>query len=283
MSIVSILKFITKHPLNRKKPFASVLRFLHWQIRSRLEKDVTFNWIDGSKLIVQRGMAGATGNIYCGLHEYEDMSFLIHLLRPGDLFVDVGANIGSYTILASKVCRADTIAVEPDPLAGAFLLRNVRANEIEHSVAIARTAVGAKSGTITFSVGCDTMNKVVEEAINEQTQIVEMSRLDDIVGDKTPSFMKIDVEGFEPEALKGAERTLSSPKLMALEIETVDDEVRELLTRQGFQHRSYDPVKRQLVDPRVGNSNNALFVRDFDEVERRLNSSPTRMFRGSKI
>lgn len=46
-------------------------------------------------------MTGATGNWYCGLQEYEDMSFVLHALRPGDLFVDVGANIGSYSILAA--------------------------------------------------------------------------------------------------------------------------------------------------------------------------------------
>ena len=44
-----------------------------------------FQWIKGSKLIVRNGMTGATGNIYCGLHEFADMGFVLHLLRPGDL------------------------------------------------------------------------------------------------------------------------------------------------------------------------------------------------------
>jgi thymidylate synthase len=60
-------------------------------------------------------MTGATGNIYAGLHEFEDMAFLLHLLRSEDMFADVGSNIGSYTILASGVVGAKSVAFEPVP------------------------------------------------------------------------------------------------------------------------------------------------------------------------
>ena len=56
-----------------------------------------FDWIEGSKLAARNGMTGATGNIYCGLHEFVDMAFLLHLLRPSDLFVDVGAGFLQFT------------------------------------------------------------------------------------------------------------------------------------------------------------------------------------------
>ncbi len=131
MSLQSTLSFIVQHPLNRKRRVRALLRFAIWQIQSRLRSDVVFNWIGGSKLIVRKGMTGTTGNIYCGLHEYADMSFVLHLLRPGDLFLDVGANIGSYTILASAVCGADTIAVEPDKTTASYLSRNIAANDLE--------------------------------------------------------------------------------------------------------------------------------------------------------
>lgn len=57
-------------------------------------------------------MTGATGNIYVGLHEFEDMAFLLHVLRRTDLFVDVGANIGSYTILAGGAAGAKLLLNE---------------------------------------------------------------------------------------------------------------------------------------------------------------------------
>jgi hypothetical protein len=60
-----------------------------------------------------KGLTGATGNWYCGLDAFEDMAFLLHFMREEDLFVDVGANIGSYTILAGNEVGAETIEIEP--------------------------------------------------------------------------------------------------------------------------------------------------------------------------
>ena len=51
-------------------------------------------------------MTGATGNIYCGLHEFIELTFLLHLLRPNDLSLNIGANVGSYIILAARVLRS---------------------------------------------------------------------------------------------------------------------------------------------------------------------------------
>lgn len=75
-------------------------------------------------------MTGATGNIYTGLHEFIDMAFCLHLLRPGDLFIDVGANVGSYTILASKVVGANSFTLEPVPETFKRLKRNININDI---------------------------------------------------------------------------------------------------------------------------------------------------------
>ena len=55
---------------------------------------------DRARLLVSRGMYGATQNVYCGLNDFEDMSFVLHYLRQDDIFLDVGANIGAYTVLA---------------------------------------------------------------------------------------------------------------------------------------------------------------------------------------
>jgi hypothetical protein len=102
--------------LNRGRPLSALGRFAAWQIASRLRPEIEFEWIEGAKLIVRRGTTGVTGNIYCGLHEFIEMGCLVHLLRPDDLFLDLGANIGSYTVLAAGVCRARAIDI-PDAAA----------------------------------------------------------------------------------------------------------------------------------------------------------------------
>src|SRR5207249_1807294 len=140
--LVATLRFILAHPMNRDRKIAALAGYLGWQIASRLKSEINFRWIDGAVLQVKRGMTGATGNIYCGLHEFADMGFVLHLLRAGELFLDVGANIGSYTVLASKICGARTIAFEPAPDAAAMLERNVAANDITERVRAHRIALG---------------------------------------------------------------------------------------------------------------------------------------------
>ena len=129
MSILNSIKFITSHPLNKDDKLKSIFRFLRWQIGSRLLPGiVVYDWINGSKFLVGIGETGLTGNIYTGLHEFSDMAFLLHVLRPDDLFIDVGANVGSYTILACAAIGACGYAFEPIPTTYKRLIENIRIN-----------------------------------------------------------------------------------------------------------------------------------------------------------
>lgn len=170
-SLLPTLQFIAAHPISSRRPLSAYWRYARWQIESRLRDEVVFDWIEGSKLVARNGMTGATGNIYCGLHEFIDMAFLLHLLRPGDLFVDVGANIGSYTVLASAVCGARSIAIEPDPDTVGSLNRNIEINRIVDRVRIVQAAVGSAPGKIQFTVGRDTTNRVARECVRRHARL----------------------------------------------------------------------------------------------------------------
>jgi FkbM family methyltransferase len=277
--MLNTLRFILKHPLNRGRPVSAMVRYASWQIRSRLQVEVVVDWIEGTKLVARNGMTGATGNIYCGMHEYADMSFVLHLLKPGDLFVDVGANIGSYTVLASGVCGAQTEAIEPDPGTARHLRRNIAANGLESHVDLKVAAVGEETGTIAFTTGLDTMNRVAV-AGDRDAQTVPLARLDDLLDGSAPVLIKMDVEGFETPALRGADETLNSPSLIALMLETVDDDAHAQLTSHGFEKFGYDPRLRKLIDPRLAIGSNLLFVRDRAKVEERVASAPRRIVSG---
>ncbi len=99
--LIDTLSFILRHPIAGRTRVRSLMRYADWQIRSRRMSEVVVPWIGDTRLVARSGMSGATGNIYCGLHEYAEMAFTLHMLRPGDLFCDAGANIGSYSVLAS--------------------------------------------------------------------------------------------------------------------------------------------------------------------------------------
>lgn len=272
--MLKTLSFITSHPLTRDRPMSAIGRFVRWQIESRLKEEVEFEWIEGSKLIVRNGMTGATGNIYCGLHEFADMAFLLHFLRQGDLFVDVGANIGSYAVLASAVCGAETIAIEPDPVTMGWLKKNIAANSIGEAVTTVEAAVGREAGEVSFTVGLDTVNQVAS-ARHQNTRKVRVVRLDDLLAGRSPAFIKLDVEGYEAEVIRGASETLKNPSLLAIETESRDEEVLSKLRGEGFVEYGYDPFSRR-VSECSGQASNALFLRGEDVVARRLSSAQPR-------
>jgi FkbM family methyltransferase len=262
--MLSTFAFVANHPLNRERPLRALGRLAAWQIRSRLSREVEVPWIGGARLVARRGMTGVTGNIYCGLHEFADMGLLLHLLRPGDLFVDAGANVGSYSILAAKVCGALTHAFEPDPGTAASLRRNLKANAIQSAVTVHELALGAAAGRVRFTMGLDTMNRMAGP--DEPSQEVPVAPLDTF--SLAPVFMKFDLEGFEGPALRGAEQTLAQSSLIALLTELADEEVSSLLTRHGFRRRGYDPFTRRFGEPGVGA--HARFVRDLSACEARV-------------
>jgi hypothetical protein len=104
-------------------------------------------YVDDTKLVVVRGTYAATLTIYIGLVEFKDMSFVLHLLTDEDLFGDVGANVGVYCVLASRVRGAKSVAMEPVSTTTAEALRlNVAINELRGLVDILEIGVGAAPG-----------------------------------------------------------------------------------------------------------------------------------------
>ena len=75
--LYSTTKFILTHPLIKKnKKWDSLVNFIFWQIGARtLSKKVVVPWVEDSKLIIGVGENGATGNIYTGFAEFQDMFF----------------------------------------------------------------------------------------------------------------------------------------------------------------------------------------------------------------
>jgi FkbM family methyltransferase len=234
---------------------------------------VVVPWIGGQRLVVQRGMTGATGSIYAGLHEFADMAFLLHFLRPHDLFFDIGANVGSYTVLASGVCKATTWAFEPDPITVSRLQRNIAINKLQNLVAVHSIALGRDERNVPFTIGRDTENKIAEN-YQPNVRVICQKPLDSLLTGSWPVMIKMDVEGYEPNVLEGAQGLLRNNALKVIESETVSEEMQRTLHDAGFVRMIYHPFPR-LLKPLVGigNSSNALFVRDIEFVRKRLISA----------
>lgn len=283
MSIIALLKFVLSHPLNSAEKGAALGRVWRWQVASRLiDAPVALPFVEGTSLLVRTGMTGATGNWYCGLHELPEMAFVLHVLRETDLFVDVGANIGSYSVLAGGAVGARVIAVEPVPETAKALAQNVALNGISDRCRVRQVGIAKRNGQLRFTSSLDTVNHVVEG--DERGGVIEVPvlTLDDMLQGEVPTLMKIDVEGYELAVLEGGLQTLMSPDLVAVIMETngsgerygIDDaRVFDLMERCGFVRMVYDPFSRLLVNQTGGlqaGSQNSIFVKDPDRVRERL-------------
>ena len=150
--LANLQRLFSTHSLTCDAPVKAWARFGWWQLKSRCQGEILFQWISGQRLAVRRGMVGATANIYVGLLEFADMMLLLHFLREGDLFLDIGANVGAYTVLASGVCRARTWAFEPDPTTVERLKRNITINSLDALVRVCEFALGAERGEVAFTM-----------------------------------------------------------------------------------------------------------------------------------
>jgi len=292
MSLKSTLNFILNHPLNKRQKLSALWRFGSWQLRSRLlPTQSAFTFGERSKLIIKKGLTGATGNYYCGLHEFEDMSFVLHFLRASDLFVDIGANIGSYTVLAGSECGVKTVSFEPIPTTFDILKANVDLNKVSDNVTLYNFGVGSEIGELKFTNALDTINHVANKT-DTNTINVPVVTFDDRIALTTETLVKIDVEGFETEVIKGMHNTLTNPWLKAIIIELngsgkwlgYDEQlIHDKLLRYGYLPYAYFPLTRELQELKTYGNLNTIYIKDFDFVSNRLKTAKSFKIRGTTV
>lgn len=279
MSILNTITFIVNHPLNRKRKLKALIRFINWQISSRLcPYPIVYRYAEKSRLIIWRGLHGATGNLYCGLDEFEDMAFLLHFMRDSDLFIDIGANVGSYTVLGASEVGANTIAIEPVPETFKTLKINLNLNGIQHRVVAHNIGLGSKKEVVQFTTSLDTVNHVAVK-LEADTVDVQIERYDDVIQLERPTLVKMDVEGYETQVLGGMEKALVNDNLKAIIIELNgsgkrygfdENEIHQKLISHGFNPYCYSPFDRKLLKIGKNGKHNTLYIKDIQFAQKRV-------------
>jgi len=130
--------------------------------------------------------------------------------KPGGVALDIGANVGAYSLLLGQWVRPGgrVFAFEPAPDAFAGLSEHVRLNGLAETVVPVRAAAAAASGTATLAAdGISGANRLADEPGGETVQTVTVDEFCAREG-IAPSFIKIDVEGAELDVLRGARETI---------------------------------------------------------------------------
>ena len=273
----SLSNFINlfNHPLTKQQKVNTFFRFIKFQTKARFGKAVVYPFVNDGKLVVKKGMHGVTRNVYLGLADFQAMSFLLHLLREGDFFADIGANCGVYTVLASAVAKAKTYSIEPNKENFKYLLKNIQLNSIADKVKAINIGAGGENKIVKFR---KTKESSTFRAIRENENIdgldVKLKRVDEIINDKCPLLFKIDTEGYETRVLEGMMKTLENPNLKAIIIELWKRKhIHNRLLSYGFKQCEYEPFSRSLryIDNHL--KNDAIYVRDDNFIKGRLFSA----------
>ena len=293
------LRYLMTHPLNRRTRFRSIDNMLRWYVATRLLPgcEVIVPFANNARIVVTPGRWGSEANALCGLHEFADMGFLLHFLRPTDLFCDVGANVGSYTVLAAAAIGAKSLAFEPIESSYVELKKNIDVNRVAELVDVRHIAIGKLPGRLTLTSQKDTMNHVIVDETstpNIPNESVAVDTLDSALAGRVPLLLKVDVEGWEHEVFQGGSNTLRHPDLLAIIVELnqsgnrygfSDEIIHQLLIDHGFSTYRYQPFNRQLTE--LGNKHNAsgntLYIRNPEFVGDRLRNAPPFTVRDFRI
>jgi FkbM family methyltransferase len=188
-------------------------------------------------------------------------------LEGGQVFYDIGANVGAYSLIAAKTAPEGVrvFAFEPSPASFLDLSRNVALNECSHIVTAlplalwsradvlaltpGETAAGAASRPTVAGAAEHDMSPHRTKPSADSVPIVGVP-LDDLVerfGLPVPTHAKIDTDGYELEVLAGAERTLARKEWESIHVEldreetSRNDQIRRLLADAGFvRQRQHD-------------------------------------------
>lgn len=165
---------------------------------------------------------GGGGSVYFNLIEPEQTAAFIKTLKPGNIFFDVGANVGYYTMLGAKLVgnTGSVVAIEPSVRNLSCLYRHIVLNKI-NNVNILPAACADNVSLTAFSLGINTaMGHIIDEkkgAVNNtyfKVTPVTTITLDAVATtlNCVPDVLKIDVEGAELLVLQGAQQKVLKAK-----------------------------------------------------------------------
>lgn len=207
--------------------------------------------------------------------EPEVVSWIEQSFSPGDVFYDIGANVGAFSLISSKFHdhKVITYAFEPAYNTLPLLVENIFLNDCEKSIFPISMPLSEASELSRFhyhtflsGAGYHTIGTPKEQSQNTGkiyqpvfTQFVLCVSIDSLVKDyglAAPNHIKLDVDGIEYQILKGAKNTLMSDSMKSILMEIADPEeekkIMDLLLECGFKVKD---------DFKHDNTSNRIFVK----------------------
>jgi FkbM family methyltransferase len=241
----SVLRAVWRHPSNRGRRARQLAQLLRFQAVSRFAgRPAVVDYGDRSRLIARNDAGSSRRGAYFRFPDWPEMQAWRAVLRPGDLFVDVGANAGLYSVFAAEL-GCEVLAVEPI----AASIDQVRANLALNGAAaeVLACALADEPGTLAMA-GADLSRQALRTVTAGPPAggaadgaggavTVAVRTLDDVLGDRTAAGLKIDVEGAERLVVEGGRQAFGEQRVRLVQLEwnatseTTLGETREPLAR----------------------------------------------------
>lgn len=255
-SVLSLFNEIVGHPANQGSQAKALIRTIYWQCFKRLTNrpwDISYH---GKLLRCYPDNHSSSRAIYfSALPDYWEMRFILDYLRPGDAFIDVGANAGLYTLLALAVVgdQGCVHAFEPNSAVASILRESLELNGAAN-VFVHEMGCSDRAGLAEFLNGGDDCTAHIGAAAATGNP-VRVDRLDDVLEEIPYAMIKLDIEGYEIFAIRGASKWTSHGNPPVMLVETAGYEKRyginttEVINELNSLHYCtayYDPAARQL-------------------------------------
>lgn len=215
---------------------------MHWYQR-KPRTEVVANVLGSRMRLAPNDLIGGALLFCPQFYDKDEIRFVRRTLQAGDTFCDVGANVGFYSLVAAHVVGRNgrVIAIEADPQNFADLTTNIALNGSDNITAI-EAGVSDRQETRRLQLNT-TGNRGGHSFVDlgrERRVDVECQSLPALLGEATPSAMKLDIEGFEYRVLRTylSETPIERwPRFMIVERQSVlsEGDAEALLTRSGYE------------------------------------------------
>lgn len=246
-----------------------------------LESDTLIRWGPGLQTRVNPSLDGSLRALYVAQWVRPALVPILEAcLGPGDIFVDVGANIGVYASWGAKLVGSTgtVLALEPVSRTRVWLEQICAENGLSH-VQVIPQAAGEEEGSawMQTTAGASGLSRVA--LVPENGHEVPVTTLDRLLGSRVPALIKIDVEGHELSVLRGARRTLEGARFPVV-FEAPDfgrgsgtNDCVRLLESTGYDVFSLTPKGVRPFDPSAYSHNLLALSRRDATIQHRLVSA----------
>ena len=224
----------------RFRKFKIIFKVLFWKIYFVIFNTVTIKWFNDTYLKIYKNNSSSKSCLYFGLPDYEEMEFLKRLVKKNDVFFDIGANVGIYSLFVTSISRCLTFSLEPDNYSRKILYENIKINKLSFKIKVQKQVIGNSNSIVYFSnLKSSTENKILKFQTKNNVVLKKSMQLDYYIKKfpKKNLIIKIDTEGAEFDILRFS-KLIYEKNILALIIEVSNSKIKRFIRQSALNNFS---------------------------------------------